>query len=112
MRFSIKENWANPQKLWASLHLPRKACKPETLLKREPGTDVFSCEFCEIFKNNLFYRTLPVGAFKVVKEVFTKYTAQKMKFPVKNFLVNVRKPKVFADLFTFTKEILNGKLHA
>ena len=53
-----------------------------------------------------------MGAFKVVKEVFTKYTAQKMKFPVKNFLVNVRKPKVFADLFTFTKEILNGKLHA
>ena len=25
-------------------------------------TQVFSCEFCEIFKNTFFYKTLPVAA--------------------------------------------------
>ena len=32
------------------------------LLKRDT-TQVFSCEYCEIFENRLFYRTPPVDAF-------------------------------------------------
>ena len=31
-------------------------------IKKEILAQVFSCEFCEIFKNNFFYRTLPVAA--------------------------------------------------
>ena len=31
-------------------------------LKRD-STQVFSCEYCEIFKNTFFYRTPPVAAF-------------------------------------------------
>ena len=31
-------------------------------VKKETLAQVFSCEFCEVFKNILFYRTLPVAA--------------------------------------------------
>ena len=31
--------------------------RPATLLKKETLTQVFSCEFCQISKKNLFYRT-------------------------------------------------------
>ena len=30
--------------------------------RKETPTQVLSCEYCEIFKNSLFYRTLPVAA--------------------------------------------------
>ena len=38
------------------------------LLKRDSDTGVFSCGFCEILKNTIFYKTPPVAApvFKVV----------------------------------------------
>ena len=29
----------------------------------ETPAQVFSCEYCEIFKNNILYRTPPVAAF-------------------------------------------------
>ena len=29
---------------------------------KETLAQVFSCEYCEIFKNNFFYRTFPVAA--------------------------------------------------
>ena len=32
-----------------------------TVLKKTP-TQMFSCEYCQIDKNNFFYRTLPVAA--------------------------------------------------
>ena len=32
--------------------------RPATLLKRETLAEVFSCEFCEIFKNNIFMEQL------------------------------------------------------
>ena len=35
--------------------------RPSTLLKKKLA-QVFSCEFCEIFKNTFFYRTPPVAA--------------------------------------------------
>ena len=36
--------------------------KPATLLKKETLAQVFPYEFCEIFKNTFFYRTLWVAA--------------------------------------------------
>ena len=36
--------------------------QPATLLKKECLAQVFSCEFCEIYKKTLFYRTPPVSA--------------------------------------------------
>ena len=39
------------------------AFRPATLLKKETLVQVFSCEFCEISKNTVFYRTLLKGCF-------------------------------------------------
>ena len=36
-----------------------KACN---FIKKETPAQVFSCEFCEIFKNTYFYKTSPVAA--------------------------------------------------
>ena len=33
------------------------------VIKKETVAQVFSCEFCKIFKNNFSYRTPPVAAF-------------------------------------------------
>ena len=30
--------------------------------KKKTPTQVFSCKYCEIFKENVFYKTLPVAA--------------------------------------------------
>ena len=48
-------NWKKP---FIFLHLLR----PATLLKKRPGTDVFTCEFCEISKNTFLDRTSLVAA--------------------------------------------------
>ena len=32
------------------------------LIKKEAVAQMFSCDFCEIFKNSFFYRTRPVAA--------------------------------------------------
>ena len=41
-----------------------KVARPQVciFIKKEILAQVFSYEFCEIFKNNFFYRTLPVAA--------------------------------------------------
>ena len=36
--------------------------RPANLLKKETLPQVFSCEFCEISKKTVFYRTPPVAA--------------------------------------------------
>ena len=48
---------------------------------------VFPREFCEIFQDTFFYRTRPVQKFRksIQKLRLFAYTAQKMKFPIKNF---------------------------
>ena len=38
------------------------ACKSATLTKEDP-INLFSCEFCEVFKEHLFYRTSVNGCF-------------------------------------------------
>ena len=38
---------------------PAEACN---FIKKEILTQLFSCEFCKIFKNTFFYRTFPVAA--------------------------------------------------
>ena len=52
--------------------------RPATLLKRETQAQVFSCEFCEIFKNNFFYRTSLVAAS--VLRNFAKLTSDLTQF--------------------------------
>ena len=39
-----------------------------SFIKKEPLARVFSCEFCEISKNSLFYRTPLVAASGINKE--------------------------------------------
>ena len=38
-----------------------QSLRPATLLKKEPLAQVFFCEFCEISKNTISYRTPPVA---------------------------------------------------
>ena len=40
----------------------KKECEACNFIKKETPAQVFSCEFCEIFKNTFFYRTPPVTA--------------------------------------------------
>ena len=54
------------------------------LIEKEAPTQVFSCEFCEIFKNTLFYRTPPAAAsgcnnIKVVPIAKSTKFSQKIK---------------------------------
>ena len=49
---------------------------PATLLKKETLAQVFSCEFCEIFKNIFFYRTPLVaasGGFRIKNDYDRKF---------------------------------------
>ena len=43
-----------------------QAFRPATLLKIDSNT-CFFCEYCEIFKNNFFYRTLLVAVSEQTK---------------------------------------------
>ena len=40
--------------------------RPATLIKKETLAQVFSCEFCEIYKNIFYYRTPLLAASGVV----------------------------------------------
>ena len=45
--------------------LNKKSSRPDglQLYERETPAQMFSCEYCEIFKNSFFYRTPTVVAF-------------------------------------------------
>ena len=49
------------------IKLLAEACN---FIKKEALAQVFSCEFCEIFKNTYFYRTPPVAASVRIKKRF------------------------------------------
>ena len=66
---------------------------------------------------NNFYLLIILSSFKF-RRVFPKpnnhvytYTAQKMKFSIKDFSSKCDQTAKAADLVTFTGEILNGTLH-
>ena len=44
---------------------------------KESPAHVFSCEYCEIFKNSFFYRTPPVAASR---DIQASYITPKRKF--------------------------------
>ena len=48
-------------------------------IKRETLTQVFSCEYCEIFKNTFVYRTRPLAAF-------ARKISKLLNFPTFNIL--------------------------
>ena len=50
------------------------------LLKKETLAQVFSCEFCEIFKNNFLYRTPPVAASVLTIHEKTNCKQKKIAF--------------------------------
>ena len=66
----------------------KKVARPATFLKRDSNTQVFSCEYCTIFKNSFFYRTLLVAASKFLTEL-AENNCEKNHFSVvflRNFL--------------------------
>ena len=54
-----KENTGTRVSLLIKLQAPASACNS---IKKEALAQVFSCEFCEIFKNTFSYRALLVAA--------------------------------------------------
>ena len=55
--------------------------RPATLLKKETLAQVFSCEFCEISKNTLFYRTyLVVASVYYETAALSKFLFAKNKY--------------------------------
>ena len=50
-----------------------KCVRPATLFKKEALAQVFTCEFCEIFKNIYFYRTRLVAASGLILKVNFSY---------------------------------------
>ena len=48
----------------------QKSLFREIFITKENPTQVVSCEFCEIFKNTIFYRTPPVAASVFMKLIF------------------------------------------
>ena len=53
-KIGVHKNLAN----FRGKHLPKSL----QFYQKETPTKMFSCEFCDIFKNTFFYRTLPVAA--------------------------------------------------
>ena len=55
----------------------------------ETPTQVFSCEYCKIFKNSFLHKTSLVAASGPVKNLWWRFfiyvTIQKMKFSIKDF---------------------------
>ena len=62
----------------------KKVARPATFLKRDSNTQVFSCEYCTIFKNSFFYGTLLVAASKFLTEL-AENNCEKNHFSVEFF---------------------------
>ena len=60
---------------WKLRKVHRKTSVPESLFKNETLVQVFSCEFCEIFKNTILTKQLRV----TVSGIFTCYLSIHMK---------------------------------
>ena len=45
----------------------QKRCEACNFIKRETLAQVFSCEFCEIYKNTFYYRTHLVAASGILR---------------------------------------------
>ena len=72
-------------------------------IKKQILAQVFSCEFCEIFKNTFFYRAPPVAAFALPKEF-----AQSCKLCNYKYMI-VSTQKANAETFAFIA-VLDFKL--
>ena len=65
--------------------------EPCNFIKKETPARVFSCEFCEISKNNLHYRTHPVAASDLNSVSRTAQIKESVKkqFHVSEYLYNI-----------------------
>ena len=61
--------------------------KARNFIKKVTPTQVFSCEYCKIFKSGYFYRTPPVVAYKYplhcMKSVRIRKNRDQKKFPMR-----------------------------
>ena len=64
---------------------PETGLMPAILLKKQTLAQVFSCKFCEIFKNTLFYRTT-LEAASNSPNAFSRITAPSSKSNKKTLL--------------------------
>ena len=54
--------------------------QPASLLKKETLAQVFSCEFCEIYKNAFSYRTPALAASICTKSIYLPLYCQPVQF--------------------------------
>ena len=72
--------------------------RPASLLKKRLlYRCLFSCEFCEIFKNNIFYRTPLVGYEKLPKSIFWLFLDSNWKV---SKISKIFKEFLFFNVFT------------
>ena len=50
-------------------YVPIYPGQASNFIKKETLAQMFSCEFCEIFKTTFFYRTPPVAASVYIKDI-------------------------------------------
>ena len=79
LKISQNSQENNCAKVSFLIKLQASACN---FIKKETVTQVFSCEFCENFKNKLFFRTILVAASENV------YSNSKK---ASNFISNLKK---------------------
>ena len=108
-----------------SRDMPSYRSRPDAcnFIKKETLAQVFSCKFCEIFKNTFLTEHLQLTASEANalffyslecryrKDHFCKInTAQKMKFSINDLFSKCDQIRR-CGLVTSAEEILNGKLH-
>ena len=68
--------------------------RPATLLKKESQAQLFSCEFCGIFKNTFFYRMPLVAA-----SVYTSFINLPYFWQVRNW-INITQRLLYTDFYS------------
>ena len=65
LKISVLKNFAiftGKHQCWSPFYRKLQVLKPAQVYQKETPTQVFSCEYCEIFKNSFLYRTTMVVA--------------------------------------------------
>ena len=121
-KVSLKISEKSQENTCASLFF--KSFLPVNFIKKETLVQVFSCEFCEIFKNTFFHWTPPVAAsglcnyavlmfyeiFEFISDLIDIFIKMKIIHPSKQTLYVIRVHVLLQNIFfIFTMLFWSGK---
>ena len=75
----------------------------KNFIKKENLAHVFSCEFCEIFKNSFFHRTPPVAASVITVIITDEVVLTKLKRPTLTRILQFYNLTTLLDLGPFVQ---------